>query len=128
MRSLTHEIDTLLKDGRLTAWNLPYQSYNRVTVEHFIRYHWPLLQAAHENGNMSGSEFENDLHLIWIDLSESIKKLPHNEKRAIDLLTQGYNIHGKKGIAWIMGKNRRALVDLLNNAYRLIVDQLEPTE
>lgn len=125
MRNPTREIDSMLRDGKYTVWNLPSQPYTPNTVEHWLRYHYSYLQAIHDNGAVSGSDFENDLHLIWIDLDNAIKELPHHERQAIDLLIDGYNIHGKKNIAWRMGLKSRELRNLLNSAYKCIADTLE---
>lgn len=137
MRNIVVGIDRLLKSGkRHSLYNMPSEPYTRDIVEHWCRYHWGSLQQVADNGE-SGSEFENDLHLIWIDLSEAIKGLPRRqgsdmksgpprEGDAIDLLLEGYPLYGKGNIGLMLGLRRVELKGLLQNAYRLIADQLEP--
>ncbi len=123
MRSPTREVDSMLRDEKFTVWNLSNQPYNQTTIEHWGRYYWSRLQAVHDNGE-DGSEFESDLHVIWMDLSGAIETLPKRERQAIDLLTLGYPVYGQENIAWKMGLRRGELRTLLQNAYKLIAERL----
>lgn len=124
MRNLTKEIDRFARDGRFTVWNLPSQEYNATTVEHWLRYHFPALQQVHENGVVSGSDFDRDLHCIYLDLIGAIETLPWKEREAINLLIKGYGVHGRGNIAQRMKMDKKEMVDLLRNAYKLIAERL----
>jgi hypothetical protein len=122
MRHLSKEIDALLKDGSYSVYNLPNRPYKPNEVEHWLRYHFPVLLAAHEGE--TGDPLDSDLHIIYIDLMGAIWKLPHRERQAIDLLLEGWPPYGKRGIARKMGLKDWELKQLLSNAYKFISEDL----
>ena len=87
MLNLTRAIDRLMKDGRYTVWTLPSKDYTEDVVEHWVRYHWPHLETVYFNGPRG--DFESDLFLIYLDLTQAIEELPLHERTVIRLLTEG---------------------------------------
>lgn len=124
MRCLTIEIDRLLREGRHTVWNLPHLDYTQDVVEHWLRYYWPVLLSIHENGEMSGSDLENDYHLIYLDLTCAIAKLPPREKRMATMLTEGYHPYGADGIEGILRISEGEARALMRRTCRMISEKL----
>jgi hypothetical protein len=123
MRHLTKELDAHLRNEVFSLWALPNEKYSETTVLHWLRYHWPSLLAVAENGPQS--EFEEQLHAIYMDLSQQIEKLPHQEKTVITKLIEGVPVYGVGNLAWEMNMNSREMKRLLRSAYRRIAKGLE---
>lgn len=122
MRHTSRCIDTLLKDEAYNIYNLGNRSYTADTVEHFLRYFWPRLESIGDSG--PSGDFEDQLYCIYLDLTNAISHLLHEEKEVIGLLLLGYPIYGRDNIANKLNIDGRTAHRRLRSAYRHISEEL----
>ena len=106
----------LLAKGQRYSWasiTAPETRYTADIVEHTIRYAWPkVLSLYRENA---------DILCIYCDITSAVQKLPPQERTAVSLMLQGYEIRDTEtGIGPKMDIAPDVAAKILKRAYKMM--------
>lgn len=78
------KLDRLRSNQNLEIYNLVKCDYTIDVVQHWLKYHWPYLEANHERNS--------DLHSVWIDLTTALSRLDPLDQCMLQMYAEGYSL------------------------------------
>lgn len=78
------KLDRLRSNQNFEIYNLVKCDYSPEVVQHWLKYHWPYLEANHERNS--------DLHSVWIDITSALAELDELDQTMIMMYAEGYSL------------------------------------